>query len=185
MRRYLNSVALIFGATLFCLGRTPGPEEFLRAQMHLSPNQIADIQNGKAVATILSSPNPSDIFVFGAVYVRTKPVAYLQLMRDVNRFNKLSGYLGAGEFSKSPTMEDMAGLSLDHDDIKDLKNCRPGNCEVQLPEESMEAARASAVSGLSPGTELRVAGTTPEMGATSDPANRCGRAGKVGAKEFE
>lgn len=64
-------------------------------------------------------------------------------MRDVNRFNKLSGYLGAGEFSKSPTMEDMAGLSLDHDDIKDLKNCRPGNCEVQLPKESMEAARAS------------------------------------------
>lgn len=143
MRRCLNSVALIFGATLFCLGRTPGPEEFLRAQVHLSPNQIADIKKGKAVATILSSPNPSDIFVFGAVYVRAKPVAYLQVMRDVNRFNKLSGYLGAGEFSKSPTIGDMDGLSLDHDDIEDLKNCKPGNCELQLPEESMEAARAS------------------------------------------
>jgi hypothetical protein len=37
----------------------------------------------------------------------------------------------------------MDGLSLDHDDIEDLKNCKAGNCELQLPEKSMEAARAS------------------------------------------
>ncbi|MBZ5688377.1 MAG: hypothetical protein LAP86_25440 [Acidobacteriia bacterium] len=140
---FLNSIALILGATLFCLGGTPGPEEFLRVQMHLSPSQIADIRNGQAVAKILPSPNPSDIFVFGAVYVHAKPVAYLQLMRDIARLSKLSGYLGAGEFSKSPTIGDLAGLSLDNDDIEDLKNCRPGNCDLQLPEESMEAARAS------------------------------------------
>jgi hypothetical protein len=143
LRTCCNSIALILGAALFCLGRTPGPEEFLRAQMHLSPSQIADIRNGKAVAKILPSPNPSDIFVFGVVYVRARPVAYLQLMRDIGRFNKLSGYLGAGEFSKSPTIGDMDGLSLDHDDIEDLKNCKPGDCELQLPEKSMEAARAS------------------------------------------
>ncbi len=112
-------------------------------QMHLSPSQIADIRNGKAVAKILPSPSPSDIFVFGAVYVRARPVAYLRLMRDITRLSKLSGYLGASEFSKAPTIGDMAGLSLGHDDIEDLKNCRPGNCELQLPEESMEAARAS------------------------------------------
>ena len=143
LRTFLNSIALILGATLFCLGRAPGPEEFLRAQMQLSPSQIADIRNGKAVAKILPSPKPSDIFVFGAVYVRTRPDAYLQLMRDITRLSTLSGYMGAGEFSKPPAIGDMAGLSLDHDDIEDLKSCRPGNCELQLPEESMEAARAS------------------------------------------
>lgn len=143
MRTFLNSIALILGTTLFCLGRTPGPEEFLRAQMHLSPSQIADIRNSKAVAKILPSPNPSDIFVFGAVYVRARPVAYPQLMRDIGRFNKLSSYLGAGKFSKSPRIGDMDGLSLDYDDIEDLKNCKAGNCELQLPQKSMEAARAS------------------------------------------
>jgi hypothetical protein len=65
-------------------------------------------------------------------------------MRDVDRFNKLAGYLGAGEFSTSPTIGDMDGLSLDHDDIEDLKNCRPGNCELQLPEKSMKAALGCA-----------------------------------------
>jgi hypothetical protein len=143
LRRCLNSAALILGASLCCLGRTPGPEEFLRGQMRLSPSQIADVQKGKAVAKILSSPNPSDIFVFGAVYIHAKPVAYLQLMKDVDRLNKLAGYLGVGEFNKPPTMGDMDRFSLDHDDIEDLKNCKPGNCELQLPEESMEAARNS------------------------------------------
>jgi|SRR5579871_281364 len=37
----------------------------------------------------------------------------------------------------------MAGLSVDQADIEDLKNCRPGKCDVQLPEESMETARDS------------------------------------------
>jgi hypothetical protein len=143
MRTCLSSIALILGAALFCLGRTPGPEGFLRAQMHLSPSQIANIQSGKAVAEILSASNPSDIFVFGAVYVRARPVAYLQLMRDVDRFKKLSGYLGAGEFSKPPTIGDMDGLSLDHQDVEDLKKCRPRNCKLQLPEESMETTRAA------------------------------------------
>jgi hypothetical protein len=137
------SAALIVGASLSCLGRTSGPEGFLRGQMHLSPSQIADIEKGGAVTKILSSPSPSDIFVFGAVYIHAKPVAYLQLMKDIHRLNTLSGYLGAAEFSKPPAMGDMDGLALDREDIQDLKNCRPGNCKLQLPEKSTEAAQNS------------------------------------------
>jgi hypothetical protein len=156
LRTWLNLVALIFGASLACLGQHPPRlEEFLRSQMQLSTSQIADIQKGKAVAKILSSSNPSDIFVFGAVYIHAKPVAYLSLMRDIERLNKLNGYLGAGEFSKTPAIRDMDGLSLDKDDIKDLRKCRPGNCELQLPEESMESAR-NAIEWDSPNVALQV-----------------------------
>ena len=137
------SIPLALIASLQGLGSVPAPEEFLRAQMQLSPGQITDIQNGKAVAKILPTSNPSDIFVFGAVYIHAKPAAYLQFMQDFARLKKVAGYLGAGEFSTPPTLRDLNGLSLDRDDIEDLKNCRPGDCELQLPEESMEAARAS------------------------------------------
>jgi hypothetical protein len=64
-------------------------------------------------------------------------------MRDVTRLKKLGGYLGAGEFGAPPMIGDMNGLSLDQSDIKDVKNCIPGNCELQLPKESMETARTS------------------------------------------
>jgi hypothetical protein len=111
--------------------------------MQLSPGQITEIQNGKAFAEILPTSNPSDIFVSGVVYIHVKPAAYLQFMRDMTRRKTVAGYLGAGEFSTPPTVGDLDGLSLDRDDIEDLRNCRPGDCELQLPEESMEAARAS------------------------------------------
>lgn len=143
LTRRLNSIVLVIAVSLFASANASSPEEFLREQMQLAPDQITDVQNGKAVARILPSSKPSDIYVFGAVYIHAKPAAYLQFMQDMNRLKKVSGYLGVGEFSSPPTFGDMAGLSVEQADIEDLKNCRPGNCEVQLPEESMEAARAS------------------------------------------
>jgi hypothetical protein len=143
LTRPLNSIVLVIAVSLFASTNASSPEEFLREQMQLSPDQITDVQNGKAVAKILPSSKPSDIYVFGAVYIHAKPDAYLQFMQDMNRLKKVSGYLGVGEFSTPPTFGDMAGLSVEQADIEDLKNCRLGNCEVQLPEESMEAARAS------------------------------------------
>ncbi len=111
--------------------------------MQLSPSQLTEVQNGKASAKILPASNPSDIFVSGVVYIHAKPAAYLEFMHDMTRRKTVAGYLGAGEFSTPPTIVDLDGLSLDRNDIEDLRNCRPGDCELQLPEESMEAARAS------------------------------------------
>jgi hypothetical protein len=155
LKRFFNSVALILGISALCFGRTPAVDEFLRDQVHLTQGQIAQIQNGKAVAKILATPNPSDIFVFGAVFIHAEPGAYLHLMRDVPRLKKLGGYLGAGEFSTPAMIGDMDGLSLDQDDIEDVKNCKPGNCELQLPKESMESARTS-VSWNSPDVDEQV-----------------------------
>ena len=143
MTRGFNSIALALTASLQSFGSVPAPEEFLRAQMQLSPGQVTGIQNGKAFAKILPTSNPSDIFVCGAVYIHAKPAAYLQFMQDMTRRKTVTGYLGAGKFSAPPTVGDLDGLSLERDDIEDLKNCRPGDCELQLPEESMEAARAA------------------------------------------
>ena len=143
MTRWLNSIVLVIAGSLFASTSASSPEEFLRKQMQLSADQITDVQNGKAVAKILPSSKPADVYVFGAVYIHAKPAAYLQFMQNMKRLKKVHGYLGVGEFSTPPAFGDMAGLSVEQADIEDLKNCRPGNCEVQLPEESMEAARAS------------------------------------------
>ncbi len=143
MTTLLNSIVLLMAISLFAFTKASSPEKFLREQMQLSPDQITDVQNGKAVAKILPSSEASDIYVFGAVYIHAEPAGYLRFMRDVSRLKKVSGYLGVGEFSTPPMLEDMAGLSVDEADIEDVKNCRPGKCDVQLPKESMEAARAS------------------------------------------
>jgi hypothetical protein len=143
LTRWFNSIALALTVSLQGFAGVPAPEEFLRERVQLSPEQITAVQHGKAFAKILPTSNPSDIFVLGVVYIHAKPGAYLQFMRDVSRRKTVTGYLGAGEFNTLPTVGDLDGLFLDRDDIEDLKKCRPGDCELQLPEESMEVARAS------------------------------------------
>jgi hypothetical protein len=36
-------------------------------------------------------------------------------------------------FSDPPQLSDLQGFGLDSDDIKALRDCKPGKCEIQLP----------------------------------------------------
>jgi hypothetical protein len=118
-------------------------EQFFREYVGLNNDQIAEIQAGKAVARILDSRTPDEVFVFGAVYVHATPEEYLRLASDVDSLRKLPNYLAIQKFNDPPQLSDLDGLTLEADDIQQLKTCKPGHCEVQLPSESMDALRRS------------------------------------------
>jgi hypothetical protein len=119
------------------------PLHFFREYVGLNDDQIAAIRGGKAVARILESRTPDEVFVFGAVYVRSTPEDYLRLASDVDSLRKLPNYLAIHKFSDPPRLSDLDGLTLEQEDIQQLKKCKPGHCEVQLPSESMEAFQRS------------------------------------------
>jgi hypothetical protein len=56
---------------------------------------------------------------------------------------KLPNYLAIQKFSDPPQLSDLEGFTLEAEDIKQLKNCKPGHCEVQLPTEAMETFQQS------------------------------------------
>ena len=55
-----------------------------------------------------------------------------------------------GTFAAPPTMQDLAGLTLDQGDIDRLRQCRPGSCAINLAADEMSA--------------LQVAMRTPQAG---------------------
>ena len=118
-------------------------EQFFREYVGLNNDQIAEIRGGKAVARILESRTPDEVFVFGAVYVQSTPEDYLRLASDVDLLRKLPNYLAIQKFSDPPRLSDLDGLTLEADDIQQLKKCKPGHCEVQLPSDAMEAFQRS------------------------------------------
>ena len=79
----------------------------------------------------------------GSVYVRSTPEEYLKLASDISELRKLPNYLAIRKFSDPPELSDLEGFTLEPEDIKQLKNCKPGQCEVQLPTEAMEAFQKS------------------------------------------
>jgi hypothetical protein len=105
----------------------------------LTAQEIAAIGAGRPVAKVLSWGGPSEVYVFGAVHVDGTPDGYLQAARDVGRLTGAPGYQGVGELGKNATVADLSALALDADDVKALKNCREGSCDVQLPTTAIQA----------------------------------------------
>jgi hypothetical protein len=115
------------------------PFKFFRDYVGLKEDQITAIRNGKAVAKVVESRTPDEVFVFGSVYVQSTPEKYLKLASDIDELRKLPSYLAIRKFSDPPQLSDLDGFTLEADDIKQLKHCQPGECDVQLPTDAMDA----------------------------------------------
>src|SRR5262245_9771034 len=137
MRPLAIGVFLLSGT--FLLGQTSNePSTFFKEFMGLQDDQITAIQQGKAVTKVLSTKTPSEIAVFGAIYINASPDEYLRSVQNLGALRRSSNYLAIRKFSSPPTLADLEGFVLNDDDIKDLKNCKPGSCELQLPAASIE-----------------------------------------------
>ena len=88
---------------------------------------------------MISWGEPSEVYVFGAVHIDASPEVYLKAARDVARLSGKPGYLGVGELRENATVADLSALVLDPDDVKALKDCRTGSCDVQLPTTAIQA----------------------------------------------
>jgi len=142
MSRYLRTAVLLafIGAvaSLSFSQANPDLRTYFKEYIGLSDDQIAAIHNGDAVTKKLQSRTPDEIFVFGAVYIKAEADSYLRFSRDFDRLRTLPGYLAIGQFSNPPRLSDLEGFTFDSEDIKALRNCKTGDCEIQMPTSSIE-----------------------------------------------
>src|SRR5215472_6914954 len=124
-------------------GQASEPETFFHNFVGLNDDQIRDIRAGKALAKVLDTATPDEVFVFGAVYINSTPERYLKMASDIDALRKLPNYLALRKFSDPPQLADLSGFTLDDEDIKELEHCRPGHCDVQLPTDAMESFQQS------------------------------------------
>jgi hypothetical protein len=147
IRRFMPTAALL---VLVAAAARPGFSQsnstlraFFRQDVGLSEDQIAAIQSGKAVSKTMPSRTASEVFLFGAIYIHAAPESYPQFAHDFDRLRKLPNYLALGVFSNPPQPSDLKGFEFDRDDIKGLKNCKTGDCPIQMPASSIEEFQRS------------------------------------------
>jgi hypothetical protein len=143
MRRSVVRVAvlvLVVGAVVRCGAQTTSElNNYFQQYVGLSQAQIADIRGGQAVSKKMTSRIPDEIVVFGAVFVKATPESYFKLAYDFDRLRKVSEFLAIGKFSDPPQVSDLKGYSYDSEDIKAMKDCKPDNCQIQMPAGSIQA----------------------------------------------
>jgi hypothetical protein len=137
LHRYALLLAVSFSA--FVAARAPSLP--ILATLGLTADEIAAVDAGRPIAKVLPWGEPSEVYVLGAVHVDANPEAYLKAARDVQRLSGAPGYLGIGEFRDDTTAADLTGLAFELDDVKALKTCREGDCDVQLPTASIQVFR--------------------------------------------
>src|SRR5712692_8135930 len=101
-------------------GQAAEPDKFFRDYVGLSDDQIAAIRKGKAIAKKMESRIPDEVFVFGSVYITSTPERYLRLASDMDALRKLPSYLAIRRFSDPPELSDLAGFTLEEQDITQL-----------------------------------------------------------------
>jgi hypothetical protein len=137
MRRY--ALLLAFSVSAHLVARTPPLPIF--TGLGLTAEETAAVDAGRPVAKVLPWGEPSEVYVFGSVHVDGSPETYLKAARDLRRLSGTPGYLAIGELRDEATVADLNALTFEADDVKALKNCREGACDVQLPPTAIQAFR--------------------------------------------
>jgi hypothetical protein len=108
-------------------------QEFLRIYPKFADSEIQQVERGSAVAKILDTPEKEEIIIFGAIKMAMPVKAFVDHIRDVEKLEDGETYIVVEKFSNPPVMADVQRLTLDEDDIEDLRDCKPGDCDIQLP----------------------------------------------------
>jgi hypothetical protein len=101
---------------------------------------------GGAVLTIVPARG-RDLAVYGVVRTTAAPDRLVTWSRAIEQLYQGRYVPALGRFSDPPQLADLAGLTLDDEDLNDLRGCRAGDCGVKLGAAEMAMIRQAADSG--------------------------------------
>jgi hypothetical protein len=115
----------------------PAVRSVLTQSLPFSASELAGLQHDRIVKHNLDSKWPREFGVAGAVRIRADKAAFIAAARDIVRFKADPSVLQIGRLSDPPTVEDLAGLTVDKDDF-DAPSCRVHDCGIRLPADVIE-----------------------------------------------
>jgi hypothetical protein len=120
--------------------------EFLQQTIAMTQQEMSAVAKGSPFVKVLDSPN-REVAVFGIVGIGVPRKFYVGQIADSPSWVPDHSPSRFGRFSDPATASDVRGVSLSHDDLEDLKNCRPGSCVMKLSDSGIAYIRAIIDSG--------------------------------------
>jgi len=109
------------------------------------------LMNGGPITKLLDADASKEVAIFGAVWINAPIRRYVEAVKDIEKFEKGGGFTLTKLISSPPRLDDFAQLRLPEDDVKDLRSCRGGDCDLKLGDKGLQAFRAE-VDWSGPGT---------------------------------
>lgn len=122
---------------------TRDPLGFLAPTVSFNAGERARIDRGEAVVKVVAARD-RDIAIASAVPVNVDGDRLIAWMRRIEDLKKGRYVSQIGRFSEPPRTEDLGALTLDDDDLDEIRRCRPGACGVKLSNEAIADLRQAA-----------------------------------------
>jgi hypothetical protein len=152
LSRRLVAVLLVMSSLL--LVRTAGAQarwqtldEFLTRGIRLSPQDLAALGRGETIARLLPTGEQQDVAVFGAVQIDVPRSFFVERQRDFARAHRSPNRAQVHRFSEPAVDADAQALEVTNDDLKELRSCKPNDCNFKLPDTDMVRFRSEVGAG--------------------------------------
>jgi hypothetical protein len=111
------------------------PERILTERFKFSAEDISQARRGQPIAKMIAARDRDELAVVGAVRLDGDKKRVVDWVRNIEHFRQ-SAELGLTRGIESPpTAQSFAELTLDAKDIAALQACRPGGCDLRVPDE--------------------------------------------------
>jgi hypothetical protein len=99
--------------------------------LSLTPGDYTKLDAGESVVELMPA-DEKEVAVRAATRTTAHPSRLMEWTRHIEDLHKGRYVAAIGRFSDPPKIDDLEALSLDDDDLTDLRRCRPGKCGVKL-----------------------------------------------------
>ena len=137
-------------------------QQVLREKASIDEPGFAELQLNQPVVRLVPTTDKSEVAVTGVVNTNASAEEFLRQYRDSMVRKNNAAILGIGSFSHEPTLADLADLTLETDDIDDLKQCVVGDCQIKLSAPMIERFRRE-IDWTAPDYQIRVTNLFKEM----------------------
>jgi len=133
-----------FVALQLAVATPSDPFRFFGPLVALDAAERRSIEHGNALAKAVPASG-RELAIFGAVRIDVGGDRLVAWVRDIASLKRSSFVLEIGRFSATPSLSDLAGLTLDADDLREIRGCRPGHCGIKLTDEEVAQIRGDTV----------------------------------------
>jgi hypothetical protein len=136
--RQLPVLVLLFG--LLCSAAVTANSQTSLAELQsvlqekaaFAEPDFAALQRGETIVKLAPAQDKREIALSGLVTLRASAEDFLRSYRESLTQRNNAAVLEIGSFSATPVLSDLQNLTLEPDDIEDLKECAVGDCDIKL-----------------------------------------------------
>jgi hypothetical protein len=137
---------VLLTCVLICAAASPASAQTSLAELQkllqekgaFAATDFEALQRGETVVRLTPAQDKSEVAVAGLVTLRASADEFLHSYRESLTRKSNAAVLEIGAFSAVPALADLESLTLEANDIEDLKQCVVGACEIKLSAEMIQ-----------------------------------------------